>query len=147
MDFQLLFRSHEGKAWFRLPEFYTVRRPEGDSPVAVNGAEPVTLVDSDFSESPPLPSGAAAPSKTAISVAVLDFVDKGPSIELANLRTAIAEMLAGDLSQYEGLRVAERVRVEQLLQERNLQQGLTDPAAAAQLGIHAPTHFGTESSP
>ena len=82
-------------------------------------------------ELPPLPAGAAMPDKAAISVAVLDFVNKGPSIELANLRTAIAEMLAGDLSQYEGLRVAERVRVEQLLQERNLQQGLTDPAAAA----------------
>ena len=67
-------------------------------------------------------------------MAVLDFVDKGPSVELASLRTALAEMLAGDLSQYEGLRVVERVRVEQLLSERNLQQGLTDQAATAQVG-------------
>ena len=43
-------------------------------------------------------------------------------------------MLIGDLSQYEGIRVAERVRVEQVLSERNLRQGFTDQAATVQVG-------------
>ena len=132
--FHLLFRKYAGKAWFRLPELYKVRPPDGGALVAVNRPEPVTLVDSDFSDLPALPASVTAAAKPSISVAVLDFVDKGPSVELANLRTALAEMLAGDLSQYDGLRVAERVRVEQVLSERNLRQGFTDQAATVQVG-------------
>jgi TolB-like protein len=144
--FHLLFRNHSGKAWFRLPELYKVRPPEGGALVALNRPEPVTLVDSDFSELPALPASVTAPGKPAIAVAVLDFADKGPSVELASLRTALAEMLAGDLSQYEGLRVVERVRVEQLLNERNLQQGLTQQAATAQVAKALAADYLVEGS-
>jgi TolB-like protein len=144
--YHVVFRNHSGKAWFRLPELYKVRPPEGNAQVALNRPEPVTLVDSDFSELPALPASVTAPGKPAIAVAVLDFVDKGPSVELASLRTALAEMLAGDLSQYEGLRVVERVRVEQLLSERNLQQGLTDQAATAQVAKALAADYLVEGS-
>jgi len=144
--YHVLFRNHSGKAWFRLPELYKVRPPEGNAQVALNRPEPVTLVDSDFSDLPALPASVTAPGKPAIAVAVLDFVDKGPSVELASLRTALAEMLAGDLSQYEGLRVVERVRVEQLLSERNLQQGLTDQAAVKQVGKALAADYLVEGS-
>ena len=58
--FYLLLREHAGKAWFRLPELYKVRAPEGGATVAVNRTEPVTLVDSDFSELPALPASVTA---------------------------------------------------------------------------------------
>ncbi len=125
VSLRVVLRDHAGKAWFREPELFAVEPPAGARAVATSGPKPLELVRSPQAEPAKRPP---------VTVAVLDFVDKGPSIELANLRTAIAEMLAGDLSQYEGLRVAERIRVEQLLRERNLQQGFTDQAAAAQLG-------------
>jgi len=43
------------------------------------------------------------------TVAVLGFADKGPSVELAPLRIALAEMLTGDLSQFEGVQTVEGV--------------------------------------
>jgi len=51
------------------------------------------------------------------TIAVVDFSDQGPSVQLAPLRTALAEMLTGDLSQYENLQAVERVRVSQFLSE------------------------------
>lgn len=71
---------------------------------------------------------APAPQDESRTIAVLEFVDKGPSVELAVLRTALAEMLSGDLAQYEGLRVVERIRVDQFLREANLQGGFADTA-------------------
>ena len=53
-----------GKAWFRLPELYKVRPPEGNALVAVNRPEPVTLVESDFSELPALPTSVTALGQT-----------------------------------------------------------------------------------
>jgi TolB-like protein len=74
-----------------------------------------------------------APSREP-TLAILDFADSGPSVELAVLRHALAEMLAGDLSQYEGLRVVERGRVDQFLREAHLGKGLTDPKTARRAG-------------
>ncbi len=77
---------------------------------------------------------AAEPASDPIAeptIAVLDLVDKGPSVELAALRTAFAEMLAGELSQYRGIGLVERARVEEFLRERNLQKGFSDIDAAA----------------
>ncbi len=45
---------------------------------------------------------------TEPTIAVVDLLDKGPSVELAVLRTAFGEMLAGELSQYQGIGVVER---------------------------------------
>ncbi len=70
---------------------------------------------------------ATEPSAADRTIAVLEFVDRGPSVELAVLRTALAEMLSGDLSQYQGLRVVERARVEQFLKESDLQMSITKP--------------------
>ncbi len=59
----------------------------------------------------------------APTLAVLDFVDLGPAVELAVLRKGLAEMLAGDLSAYQGLDVVERGRVEHVLAETDLGRG------------------------
>ncbi|MFW6114150.1 MAG: tetratricopeptide repeat protein [bacterium] len=56
------------------------------------------------------------------TLAILDFADKGPSVRLARLRIALAEMLTSDLSAYRGVQVIERLRVAQLLEERNLRK-------------------------
>ena len=56
------------------------------------------------------------------ALAVLDFADKGPSVRLAPLRIAIAEMLTSDLSPFEGLRIVERIRIAQFLDEHNLRK-------------------------
>src|SRR5271168_4486113 len=60
---------------------------------------------------------------SAPTLAVLDFVDLGPAVELAVLRKGLAEMLAGDLSAYQGLDVVERGRVEHVLAETDLGRG------------------------
>lgn len=70
-----------------------------------------------------------------LTIAVLEFVDKGPSVELAPLRTALAEMLTGDLSKYVGLHAVERVRVDQFLNEARLGgSGAVDAATAQRAG-------------
>ncbi len=103
----LVMRHHAGKVWFRDPQLRVAKGPH-DYALAQSGDEP--------------------------TIAVLDLVDKGPSVELAVLRTAFAEMLAGDLSQYQGIGVVERVRVDQFLREAHLQKGFTDAAAAQRAG-------------
>lgn len=70
-----------------------------------------------------------------VSVAVLDFDDKGPSVKLAPLRMALAEMLTGDLSQFTELAAVERLRVGLMLSEFELgQSGLTVEATAQRAG-------------
>jgi WD40 repeat protein/TolB-like protein len=74
-------------------------------------------------------------NRDRITVAVLEFVDKGPSVELAPLRTALAEMLTGDLSKYRGLNAVERVRVNQFLSETRLgNSGAIDAETAQRAG-------------
>ncbi len=68
-------------------------------------------------------------------LAILDFADLGPGVELAVLRKALVEMLVGDLSPYRGLRVVERGRVESFLREAQLgKAGLVDEEAAKRAG-------------
>lgn len=95
--------------------------------IVLSGVRPVAAAFGD--EAP------AAPGEVP-TVAVLDFVDKGPSVELAPLRTALAEMLSVDLAQYEGVRVAERVRVDQFLREAHL-EGVGVDAANVQRAAQA----------
>ncbi|MBM84377.1 MAG: hypothetical protein CMJ78_27805 [Planctomycetaceae bacterium] len=66
-------------------------------------------------------------------IAILDFVDKGPSVELAPLRKAIAELLTARLSQYRRIDAVERLQVEQFLKETKLgASGLVDATTAQQ---------------
>jgi WD40 repeat protein/TolB-like protein len=68
-----------------------------------------------------------------IRIAVLEFVDRGPSVELAPLRTALAELLTARLNQYRRVTAVERVQVDQFLKETKLgASGLVD-ADTAQL--------------
>lgn len=68
-------------------------------------------------------------------VAVLDFVDLGPSVELAKLRTALTEMMTGSLTNYRGIHAVERARVDQFLKEYQLgKTGLVDGKTAQQAG-------------
>ena len=75
--------------------------PFGQSPSPVQRRRPTAVSCYSKRES----------AKEERTVAVLGFADKGPSVELAPLRIALAEMLTGDLSQLEGIRAVERVRV------------------------------------
>lgn len=62
------------------------------------------------------------PGTDDISIAVIGFDDQGPSVKLAPLRNALAEMLSGDLAKYEGLRATERLRISQFLDEQDLSE-------------------------
>jgi len=76
-----------------------------------------------------------APREAEEALAILDFADLGPAVELAVLRKALAEMLVGDLSPYRGLRVVERGRVEHFLHEAQLgKAGLVDEETARRAG-------------
>ncbi len=69
------------------------------------------------------------------SIAVLDFVDQGPSIELAPLRIAMAEMLTSRFAATSGLRSVERGQVAGFLQETDLgRSALVDADTAQQAG-------------
>lgn len=70
-----------------------------------------------------------------LRIAVLDFVDKGPSVELAPLRTALAELLTARLNQNSRVFAVERLQVEQFLKETTLGgSGLVDAETAQQAG-------------
>ena len=68
-------------------------------------------------------------------VAVLEFVDVGPSAELAPLRFALAEMLTARLGQYKRVDAVERQQVTQFLNETSLGASrLVDQSTAQQAG-------------
>jgi WD40 repeat protein/TolB-like protein len=68
-------------------------------------------------------------------IAVLEFVDAGPSVELAPLRIALAEMLTARLGQYKRVDAVERQQVTQFLSETSLgASGLVDQATAQRAG-------------
>jgi TolB-like protein len=119
MDVVLLLRHHAGKAWFRLPELRVVRKSDETIRREIVGQmEQVKKL--------------AAGNQT---IAVLGFADKGPSIELAVLRTALAEGLSSELAQAQGVYVVERMQVEDFLRESSLKaSGLIDDAARQRAG-------------
>ncbi len=82
----------------------------------------VSFLRSGEGPAAPACSKTRSPQRRNLTVAVLGFADRGPSVELAPLRIALAEMLTGDLSQLEGIRAVERVRVAQFLGETNLSE-------------------------
>lgn len=68
-------------------------------------------------------------------IAVLDFVDKGPSVKLAPLRTALSELLTARLHQYRRVSTVERLQVQQFLEETKLgASGLVDSKTAQHAG-------------
>ena len=80
-----------------------------------------------------VPAESAVPKVDRL--AVMDFANHGPAIEIEPLCKAMAEMLAGDLSCYPGIRVLERARVQQFLTERDMSRaGLTDAASTTRAG-------------
>jgi WD40 repeat protein/tetratricopeptide (TPR) repeat protein len=68
-------------------------------------------------------------------IAVLEFVDAGPSAELAPLRIALAEMLTARRGQYKHIETVERQQVASFLNETSLgASGLVDQATAQRAG-------------
>lgn len=75
------------------------------------------------------------PSPQQTTIGVLGFVDKGPSVQLAILRKALAEGLSCEFAQFEGLQVVERNRIEDFLRETHLgETALIDPQTAQRAG-------------
>jgi len=69
------------------------------------------------------------------TIAVLGFSDRGPSVKLAPLRLAITDMLISDLCGYQGLLAVERMRVDQVLDEYELDESaLVDRTTAQRVG-------------
>jgi TolB-like protein/lipopolysaccharide biosynthesis regulator YciM/predicted negative regulator of RcsB-dependent stress response len=78
------------------------------------------------------PQRAEAAPKT---VAVLDFRNVGPSVELEPLRKALARMLTTDLSAYGQIEVVARERVDRMITETQLgESGLVDGQTAQRAG-------------
>lgn len=75
---------------------------------------------------------AKIPSNT---VAILYFENKGQKAELNPLQKGLAEMLITDLSKVKSLKVVERIRLQQLVEEMNLgETELVDQKTAPRLG-------------
>ncbi|HEX9933560.1 MAG TPA: tetratricopeptide repeat protein [bacterium] len=69
------------------------------------------------------------------SVAVLSFLSLSDNREWEPLQTGLAEMIITDLSQVEGLEVAERLKVDQLMDELQLSaSGLADENTSLRFG-------------
>ncbi len=72
------------------------------------------------------------PSNT---IAILYFENKGRKAELNPLQKGLAEMIITDLSKVKSLKVVERIRLQQLIQEMNLgETDLVDQKTAPRLG-------------
>lgn len=78
---------------------------------------------------------AAAPSSPMATVAVLYFDYSGKDEGMAVLRKGLAQMLISDLSALDAVRLVERDRLEEVLQELKLNQSAKiDPASAGKVG-------------
>jgi TolB-like protein len=72
---------------------------------------------------------------TRPTVAILYFDYSGQNAELSVLRKGLAQMLISDLSGVEGIRLVERDRLEEILNELKLgQTAKIDPQSAAKVG-------------
>jgi len=79
--------------------------------------------------------GSDAPQSAPKVVAVLDFQDLGPSVELASLGKALARMLVTDLSRMQGLKVVQRERMEKFVAETGIgERGLASSETAVLAG-------------
>ncbi|MFZ4619647.1 MAG: tetratricopeptide repeat protein [Bacteroidota bacterium] len=75
---------------------------------------------------------AKIPSNT---IAILYFENKGQKAELNPLQKGLSEMLITDLSKVKSLKVLERIRIQELVQEMNLSEmDIVDQKTAPRLG-------------
>jgi TolB-like protein/predicted negative regulator of RcsB-dependent stress response len=76
-----------------------------------------------------------SPDNVIKTLAVLDFRNLGPSVELDPLRKAMARMLTTDLASYENLELVSRARIDRFLEETRLgESGLVAANTAQQAG-------------
>lgn len=69
------------------------------------------------------------------TIAILYFENKGQKAELNPLQKGLAEMIITDLSKVKALKVVERIRLQQLIEEMNLSEtDLVDQKTAPRLG-------------
>jgi tetratricopeptide (TPR) repeat protein len=69
------------------------------------------------------------------TIAILYFENKGQKTELNPLQKGLAEMIITDLSKVKALKVVERIRLQQLIEEMNLgETDLVDQKTAPRLG-------------
>jgi TolB-like protein len=95
----------------------------------------IALSGGPVSADPEQPSESAEPADAAKAIAVLDFRDLGPSVELEPLRRALARMLTTDLSAYRQVKVVARERVYRMITETHLgDSGLVGADSAQRAG-------------
>lgn len=71
----------------------------------------------------------------ANTIAILNFQNKGKKTELDPLQKGLSEMIISDLSKVKSLKVLERVRLQELVQEMNLSEmDIVDQKSAPRLG-------------
>jgi tetratricopeptide (TPR) repeat protein len=81
------------------------------------------------------PSAADSARSQQKAVAVLDFQNRGPSVELEPLRKALSRMLTTDLAAYPQVRLVARERIERLIGETSLgESGLVSAETAQKAG-------------
>ena len=79
--------------------------------------------------------GDAPAESRARTIAVLDFQNRGPSVELEPLRKALARMLTTDLAAYTQIELVARERIDRMLKETHLAEaGLVSPDTAQKAG-------------
>lgn len=77
----------------------------------------------------------AETSKAPATVAVLEFENSSKKEDMEALRKGLRDMMMTDLSQVSAIKMVERGRLQELLQEMKLAEGqFIDPATAAKLG-------------
>jgi TolB-like protein len=107
-------------------------------PAAETVSVPTPLVQSTPPQEPPAkPTSqpAAAAIKGPTTVAVLEFENSSKKEDMEPLRKGLREMMMTDLSQVSSIKMVERGRLQDLLQEMKLAEGqFIDPATAAKLG-------------
>jgi TolB-like protein len=107
-------------------------------PAAETVSVPIPLVQSTPPQEPPAkptPQPTAAVNKGPATVAVLEFENSSKKEDMESLRKGLRDMMMTDLSQVSSIKMVERGRLQDLLQEMKLAEGqFIDPATAAKLG-------------
>ncbi len=109
----------------------------------------IAVATAAFVSAPGLAAQDSAAADTRPGVAVLRFDNggsHGPGAEAENfdaLGVGLQQMLLTELGQNSGLRIVERGRIADLIQELNLQENdrLVDPATALQVGRLVQAHY------
>jgi len=101
----------------------------------VNPASDTPVVATSVPMSPPAPVLSPEPEMDEIPVAVASFSSAANVREADTVRRAVVDGLISYLSQFNGVRVVERERISEALQDlRMSSEGMIDQATALQLG-------------